>query len=218
MSETDWVAWHEAYGRPDSSMARRLEIVQQRIREALDKAPPGRIRVISMCAGQGRDILEVLRDHPRRAEVHARLVELDPRNVSYAQQALHALALPSVDVVCGDAADTTAYAGAVPADVVLVCGVFGNISDDHIRATIRHLPHLCAPDAVVIWTRHRRDPDLTPDIRRWFADAGFEELAFDSEDQFAFGIGTARLAADPLPFVPQQRLFTFVGDGASAHH
>ena len=87
-----------------------------------------------------------------------------------------------------------------------------------IRATIRHLPHLCAPDAVVIWTRHRRDPDLTPDIRRWFTDAGFEELAFDSEDQFAFGIGTARLAADPLPFVPDQRLFTFVGDGASADH
>ena len=120
--------------------------------------------------------------------------------------------------MCGDASVTTAYAGAVPADVLLVCGVFGNISDDDIRATITHLPHLCAPDAVVIWTRHRRDPDLTPDIRTWFVDAGFEELAFDSEDQFAFGIGTARLSADPLPFVPDQRLFIFVGDGASAHH
>src|SRR6478735_5757427 len=103
MSETDWVAWHEAYGRPDSSMARRLEIVQQRIREALDAAPPGRIRVVSMCAGQGRDILDVLRDHPRRADVDARLVELDTRNVAYARQALDDLAVTSVDVVCGDA-------------------------------------------------------------------------------------------------------------------
>src|SRR6478735_9953593 len=126
MSQTDWVAWHDAYGRPDSSMARRLEIVQLRIREALDEAPPGRIRVISMCAGQSRDILGVLRDHPRRAEVDARLIELDPRNVAYARHALDALALPSVDVVCGDAAETTAYDGAVPAHLVLVCGVFGN--------------------------------------------------------------------------------------------
>jgi hypothetical protein len=199
-------------------MARRLEIVQRRIREALDAAPPGRIRVVSMCAGQGRDLLDVLRDHPRRADVDARLVELDTRNVAYARRALDELAPTSVDVVCGDASVTTAYAGAVPAEVLLVCGVFGNISDDDIRATITHLPHLCAPGAIVIWTRHRGAPDLTPDIRAWFHDAGFEEIAFDAEDRFAFGIGTARLTADPRPFVPDHELFTFVGDGASANH
>jgi hypothetical protein len=33
--------------------------------------------VISLCAGQGRDLLGVLADHPRREDVRARLVELD---------------------------------------------------------------------------------------------------------------------------------------------
>jgi hypothetical protein len=216
VSQTDWVAWHEAYERSGSSMARRLALVQQRIREALDAAPLGPVRVISICAGQGRDLLEVLRDHPRREDVQARLVELDERNVAVARRSLAELQLRSIAAVRGDASITTAYRGAVPAQLVLVCGVFGNIADDDIRATIAHLPHLCAPGASVIWTRHRRPPDMTPVIRTWFCDAGFEELAFDSEDQFAFGIGTARLAKAPLPFVPGTQLFTFIGDGTAA--
>jgi integrase len=34
--------------------------------------------VISLCAGDGRDLLEALSTHPRRADVHGLLVELDP--------------------------------------------------------------------------------------------------------------------------------------------
>jgi hypothetical protein len=56
----DWQAWHEKYDDPASSLARRLRVVQARIREALDACPPGRVRVVSLCAGQGRDLLEVL--------------------------------------------------------------------------------------------------------------------------------------------------------------
>jgi hypothetical protein len=31
-----------------------------------------------MCAGEGRDLLEVLADHPRSGDVGGRLVELNP--------------------------------------------------------------------------------------------------------------------------------------------
>jgi hypothetical protein len=102
----------------------------------------------------------------------------------------------------------------VPAHVVMVCGVFGNVSDDDVRATVEELPRLCAPGATVIWTRHRRRPDLTPTIRDWFTQARFEEIAFDSEAGTAFGVGRHRLVGTPLPFRPDRRMFTFVGDGA----
>jgi hypothetical protein len=68
--------------------------------------------------------------------------------------------------------------GAVPADLVLVCGVFGNISDDDVKTTVLALPTLCAHGGTVIWTRHRREPDLTGAIRTWFKEAGFVERAF----------------------------------------
>jgi hypothetical protein len=114
-----------------------------------------------MCAGDGRDLLGVLPGHSRRRDVHARLVELDPELA--ARGAARAASLsPHIDVVNADASVTSAYTGAVPADIVLVCGVFGNISDDDIAGTVAALPSLCAPGATVIWTRGTFAPDLTP--------------------------------------------------------
>ena len=66
--------------------------------------------------------------------------------------------------------------------------------------------------------RHRRPPDLTPSIRAWFATHGFDEVAFDTEPGAMFAVGTNRFAGRPLPWRPDRRLFTFVGDGADAHH
>ena len=113
--------------------------------------------------------------------------------------------------MAGDASQTDAYAGAVPADLVIVCGVFGNISDADIVGTIRTLPSVCAPNATVIWTCHRRAPDLTTDVRKWFVDAGFSEIAFEAPDGFIFGVGVNRLTRDPEPFAPARKMFDFVG-------
>jgi hypothetical protein len=181
--------------------------VQRHIRATLHAAAPGAIPVLSMCAGQGRDLIGALDGHPRAADVHARLVELDPRNCELARAAAPA----GIEIVEGDASAVDMYRGAVPAELVLACGVFGNISDADIRHTIRTLPSLCAPAATVIWTRHRRPPDLTVDIREWFADAGFEDIAFEAPDDFIFGVGVSRLTRPPDPFTPGGKMFTFLG-------
>ena len=112
---SDWVEWHRSYDEGGSDLSRRLLVVRRQIAGALDRAPVGPVRVVSMCAGQGRDLLGVLVDHPRRADVRARLVELDPRNADVARAA----GMDNVEVVIGDASVTTAYDGMVPADVVL---------------------------------------------------------------------------------------------------
>jgi hypothetical protein len=203
----DWQEWHTAYDQPRSPLSRRLATVQGCIRVALDAAPPGPIRVVSMCAGEGRDLLGVLEEHPRRADVQGRLVELDPELAATAR----ANAPASIEVLCGDAGTMSSYAGAVPADVVLVCGVFGNITDDDMLGTIDQLPRLCAPGAHVIWTRHRRPPDATPGVRERFRAAGFEEVAFRAPDGTMFGVGMNRLLASPRPFADSGRLFEFIG-------
>ena len=206
----DWKQWHDAYADPNSSLSRRLATVQRLIAGALDAAPPGALRLVSMCAGEGRDVLGVLPDHPRRDDVRVRLVELDPDLAERARAAAASAGLPQVEVVTGDAGSVDAYAGMVPADVVLVCGVFGNITDADIANTVAILPQLCNPSATVIWTRHRQVPDVTPAIRRWFAESGFDEVAFESEGAGGFGVGAARYASEPRAFTPGAHLFRFV--------
>jgi hypothetical protein len=171
-----------------------------------------------MCAGQGRDVIGVLATHPRTGDVDARLVELDERNVDFARRSASEANLDKVDIVCGDAGMTDSYAGAVPAHVVLACGIFGNVSDDSIAKTVAALPVLCEAGAVVIWTRHRLPPDLNPSIRRWFDEAGFEELAFDApEDVFPIAVGVHCLVAEPRPLGNTQRLFTFSDEASDVH-
>jgi len=191
-------------------MAGRLNAVQDRIREALDRCPRGLVRVISACAGDGRDLLGALAGHPRAGDVRARLVELAPELVEAGHGRAAREQLPGIEFRRGDAAVSDAYAGAVPADILLFCGIFGNIRDAEVRGTIRHLPELCAPRATVIWTRGRFAPDLTPSIRGWFAEAGFEELSFVTIPGSTKSVGAHRLLVAPLPFRAHRVFFTFL--------
>jgi ubiquinone/menaquinone biosynthesis C-methylase UbiE len=213
MQQRDWVAWHGGYDEPGSSLSRRLEAVQKQIREALDRTAPGRVRALSLCAGQGRDLLGVLGEHPRRDEVTARLVELDPANVRIARERAAEFGLTGVEAVEADAALVDSYAGAAPADLVLACGVFGNITDEDVERTISMLPQLCAPGATVVWTRNRRPPDLTPDICRWFEKYGFEYLWASPPHHQGFGVGAHQYTGAPasVPLQRGARMFTFVG-------
>jgi hypothetical protein len=206
----DWVAWHEAYDDPSSSLSARLRRVRWHLSRALDQAPSGPLRLVSLCAGQGHDVLGVLPGHPRRDDVRAVLVEFDARNAELARRRAAEAGLPQVEVREADAGWVGSFADALPAGVLLLCGIFGNVSDPDIKRTAEAAPALCAAGATVIWTRHRRAPDLTPQIRAWFASAGFDEIAFDAlETGTQGGVGVGRLRGAPPAGPPDQVLFTF---------
>ncbi len=206
----DWLAWHGPYGDPGSELSRRLRLVQGHIAGWLDARPGEPVTAVSVCAGQGRDLVGVLAGRPDTGRVRATLLELDPGNVAAARAAADAAGLTGVTVVQVDAGERAAYAGAVPADLVLLVGVFGNICDADVRGTVEALPGLCAAGATVIWTRGRRAPDLTPDIRRWFADTGCVEEVFHAPDDAVFSVGVHRFTGRPRPLQASGPLFRFL--------
>lgn len=212
----DWAEWHRGYDDPASALSARLERVKLRLGEAIDRCPPGPVRLLSLCAGQGRDVLGVLPAHRRRDDVRAVLVETDARNVEATRRhAAEAGLLGQVEIRQADAGAVASFMDSLPADVLMLCGIFGNVSEADIERTVRAAASLCGPGATVIWTRHRRPPDLTPRIREWFGASGFAEVAFDALDtDRLIGIGTHRLtgrpSAGPLPTGP---LFTFDASG-----
>lgn len=210
MATTDWPEWHEAYDRPGSGLGDRLAAVRHQIDRRLTASAPAAVRVVSACAGDGRDLLGVLAARSDAHRVSALLIEHDAVLAARARGA--ATGLPAqIQVRQADAAQSDEYDGAVPADLVLLCGIFGNISDADVRATVEATPQLCAAGAEVIWTRHRVDPDLTPAIRGWFAESGFEEVAFTAAQDGAgsWSVGVHRLAVEPPPLESGRHWFTF---------
>jgi hypothetical protein len=167
MERRDYLAWHDDYERPGSALHLRLLVVQDLIAAALDEAEPGAIRVLSICAGQGRDLV----------------------------------------TVAGDAGRMDWYVGATPADVVLACGIFGNLTDEEVHTMVELMPALCAPGARVIWTRVPRSDGILVTIQDWFDDAGFEPRALIVGEGELFGVGAARFCGTPTPIDPDSRLF-----------
>ena len=208
VTDWDWDVWHRDYDDPDSALAQRLAAVQGQIRAALEVAPPGPLHAISLCAGQGRDLIGVLARHPRRADVMARLVELDPCIADVARRAAQAAGLSQVEVVTADAALTDHYAGMVPAYLVLACGVFGNMTDDDVQRTVGYCTQLCAHGGTVVWTRGRWPPDLVPQICDWFAARGFEPL-WVSDPAAGWGAAAHRFTGTPAPLERGAQMFTF---------
>jgi len=209
MRRTDWVAWHRVYDDPDSEPSRRLRLVQAHLRAVLDQHPPGPIRVVIPCAGQGRDLLGVLGDHPRRADVVATLIDIDPRNMAIAASTAKALGLPGITAVVGDAGRARMYTGAVPASVIVLAGFFTYLSERDASRLITSLPQLCARNAVVIWAR-RANPakGRVASTRARFAAAGFREIASDTTEPHVH-VGVERFDATPVALRSGERWFRF---------
>lgn len=209
----DWVQWHRDYDQPDSSLGRRLQVVQRDLRNVLANTRPGHggdLKLISICAGDGRDVLPVLAAHDRR--VRALLVELDPRLTDRARLTAADIGLSAVEIRTTDAGVTDPYLDFAPAHVVLACGVFGNITVEHARQTIATLPNLLVAGGIVIWTRGRNDDGTDPSqlIRELFTEHGFTELSFTAPNDARFRVGTQRCDfAVEMALQPGKRMFNF---------
>lgn len=207
----DWYRWYEGYDGP--VLSERLKAVRAHIDDALADTEAGRIHIISMCAGQGHDIVGALERSNRRDDAWALLVEWDERNVRAARQRVDDAALTNrVTVKAADAGGTDAYQEIVPAGVILVCGVFGSLTDEDIDRTVETLPTLAAPGAHVIWTANRsQGPELWETALASFARHGFAPAASHSRSA-RIGVGRHRLMADPEPFLAGRRMFAFADE------
>lgn len=206
----DYVEWHAGYDDPNSGLSWRLAYVQRQIGDVLDQRS-GPLRIVSACAGDGRDVIGTLAARPDAARVSAYLIEINQTLAQRAREAAARAGLSGVQVRLADAGWTDAYAQAVPADLILLVGIFGNISDEDIHETIRAAPQLCAAGATVLWSRARKPRDINDLIRSWFAEAGFADIDYATCDaQGLTAAGAARYTGRPQPLVPGRRMFAFV--------
>ncbi len=209
----DWFEWHDLYNT-EAKLQQRLQIVREYISYSLDASPPGIIRVVSVCAGDGRDLLGTLENHPRAKDVHARLVELNPQLVERGRATIESLGLAKqIELINGDATISDNYVGAVPADIVIVCGVFGNLADEaELNRLLTNLSFLSKQGAFVLWTRgHSNGIPYSETVRKFLRSAGFEEVNFKLTATEDMGVGIHRYKGENVAAPKEQQLFAFSG-------
>ncbi|MEJ1933792.1 class I SAM-dependent methyltransferase family protein [Nostoc sp. NIES-2111] len=209
----DWYEWHDLY-KTEPRLQQRLEIVQEFIAYSLNASPDGALRVVSVCAGDGRDLLGTLKNHPRAKDVSARLVELNPQLVERGRATIEALGLAKqIEFVNGDATIASNYVGAVPADIVIVCGVFGNLTDEaELSRLLDNLRFLSKKGAFVLWTRgHSQGIAHSDTVRRILSASEFAEVDFKLTATGDMAVGINQYIGENLPQPKEQQLFVFSG-------
>lgn len=209
MALRDYEKWLTRYDDSESPLSWRLALVQRWLRAELDRRD-GPVAVVSACAGDGRDIIDVLADRHDADRVSVVLLEAHPGIADRARARAAQSGLDHVAVRTCDAADTTNYVDAVPANIVLMVGILGNISHEDVFSTIAAAPSFCAPGASLIWSRGRDRDDINTDIRDAFSRAGFTEIDYQASDQPTLpAVGIVRYDGSEIPLVQGRHLFTF---------
>lgn len=206
----DWRRWHEDYDDPESMLSTRLSVVRARLAEVLESLPDRDLRLLSLCAGEGRDVIPVLRAHRTAGRMRALLVELDDVLAARAQERAQGSGLSQLEVRCADAGDVASFDDFLPADVLLVCGILGNIDRDLVPGLVERLPAMVADGGFVIWTRGGRDGEDDPrsEVRRCFVGAGMVERSFDGPTD-GYGVGVNQVERAGGRPLGEDRLFTF---------
>ena len=205
-----WSGWPEkAYQR--ERYQQRLLVVQEQLAECLNIALCSPGHILSICAGDGRDVIGVLRSHPRRRDVAAWLVELDRQSVAGGvRRATEAGLANTVTFLNDDATDYATYKNIPPSDIVLVCGVWGHVPVVERAGLVRAITAFCTPRGTVIWTRGvSKGLAQLHEIQSHFIGPSWEEVRLHLTPDNRWGVATHRYYGPPVERPESGRIFNF---------
>jgi hypothetical protein len=207
----EWNDWHDAYQDESSELVGRMMTCRRHVAAVVSEAPEGPVTVVSICGGQGRELIGALEDHPRKGDVRGRMVELDPDNTAFASRWAAEAGLSGLEIVTGDASVASSYAGLPIVDLVVISGVFGHLDEDDRLSLIDFVRQLCHTGSNVVWTSHRSNNGPAEWLRRAFLERRFEELEYDivPGDDFEFTVTRNLYTGEQQPFHAHEQIFTF---------
>jgi hypothetical protein len=211
-AQRDWSTWHRRYNENEHLKA-RLHVVRQTVRAVLDDCRTGKIRLISICSGDGRDILEELAKHPRRNDIEAWLIDSDRPSIVRGEAIAAEVGLTQqVHFRLADAGVARSYTDIAPAEVLLLSGFLGRLTYDELAHVIGCLPSLCTSGTAVVWSRHvygNLGID-TPRVHELLRNHGFGEVKFIIASPNGYEVGWHRFIGIPQSLDPELTLFNAV--------
>lgn len=205
-----WSGWPDKIYQ-DQSYRQRLEAVQGQIKGFLDTAPAGPQRILNICAGDGRDVLGAIGDHPRRTDVLAWFVELDSDSVNQGRQTAAKLGLDNLTrFINGDATVYSTYQPIGRADLVIACGVWGHVPTFEMPSLVRAMATFCNPGGRLIWTRGvSRGIEKVRELEALFDEQLWDDHQLTFTPNKAWAVATYRYRGPMLELPADGQIFNF---------
>jgi amino acid adenylation domain-containing protein len=211
MKWTDWYRLYEA----GMGLTGRLNLVRSQVAAALDERPPGPFYLTSICAGDGRDVIPVVAEHRRAAEIDAGLIDLDAEALERGRQTAEEAGMAErFHFRCADATQAASYQGLPAADLLIVSGVLGHLNKAGLAQLAASLPMLLKPGGHLLWSRHQvlhRGAEHIAYFRGKLAAAQFEEVFFQPASSEGFVVGRAIYQGPPIAPDARRKFFEFIG-------
>lgn len=177
-SSDKWTEWHEnAYNNTNSLAYQRTEIVKNLINKYLYEINKN-VVIVSIGAGQGRDILSVLKERKDNNRIFTYLIDTDMECLDYAKNYAEKNNIINVNVVNIDGSLTENYKDIPKADLIIFCGMMNQKNTEEVKSLANNMKFLCNEDAQIIWSRHGYDEDYSTSFRNVFNENFYKELDF----------------------------------------
>jgi hypothetical protein len=205
-----WSSWpDEAYRQ--NRYHQRLLTVQGHLADCILGVAQGPVRILSICAGDGRDVIGVVDSHSRRSDISASLVELDGHSVAAGiSHTARAGLSNAVHFLNADATLFETYASLPAADIVLLCGVWGHVPADERLQLVRGIASLCKQGGTVIWTRGvSQGLARFDEIRAVFTGGAWAMVRVSITSDRKWAVATSRYCGLPRELPASGRMFHF---------
>lgn len=205
-----WSGWPEKIYQ-NTSYQQRLAGVQSQVAAFLDAAPLGPLRILNMCAGDGRDVIDAVSDHPRRGDVSAWFVELDRTSVDMGRDRAAQKGLgEAFHFINADATAYETYRGIGAVDLVLACGVWGHVPTPQKPSLVRAMAAFCKPGGSVIWTRGiSRGMDKVHELEALFDEETWRKQQLMFTPNKAWAVATYRYDGPVITIPSEGQIFNF---------
>lgn len=210
--QNHWDEWHKHYDH-SSLLQARLQIVRGQISLAFNECDPGLIQAVSICAGDGRDLIHTTSNHPRRNDVRAFLIDKNEQSIARGKLAAEQVGLSQqFHFLKADARLSRSYIGIVPANIIILVGVLGHVRHKEIVRLVQNVPMLCKAGGWLIWAKKLKihtNHNQVLSVRNLLQRSAFKEVQYEETGLDGFAVSRAQFIGPTTPLDPARRLFEF---------
>ena len=173
-----WNDWHmQEYNNVASTPYQRNQIVQEYIKDFISDKEE--LVIVSMGAGQGRDILPLLHNNITHTVY---LIDTEQKCLNYAEEYSLFNKIDNVHLINEDAFVLKTYNDIPKADLIIFCGMLNNVNEDDVNKFAKYTTLLLKDGGEIIWSRRTYDNDYNKELRAIFTNNGYVELNYTKND------------------------------------